>query len=122
MDCFQLSNIFYMKDQTTAKHALLQVILAMTEGRDVTPMDCSERGMGHSMHDLEEGHLGWQDAKQWSFNRLSASRISMATSHQHQLPQHKKVCKFFNEGSCSHEFSHGQYKNTSVPSVISKGR
>ena len=59
-----------------------------------------------SKHDLEEGHLGWQDATQWSINRLSSSQISMASSQVPQMSQPRKLCKFFNEGSCSHEANH----------------
>ena len=64
-----------------------------------------------SMHDLEEGHLGCQDATQWSIIHLSASQISMASSQASQVAQHRKLCKFFNEGTCSHDASHGIYKH-----------
>ena len=40
------------------------------------------------MHDLEEGNL-----------------------QNTQPPQIKKICKYFNEGICSHESNHGQYKH-----------
>ena len=106
----QLSNIFYMKDPTIAKHALLQVILAMKDATSL-PWPAVRGVWATSMHDLEEGHLGWQYATQWSINRLSASQISMASSQASQVPQPRKLCKFFNEGTCSHDATHGFYKH-----------
>ena len=107
----KLSNIFYMKDPTTAKHALLQVILAMKDATSL-PWPAVRGAWATSMHDLEEGHLGWQDATQWSINRLSSSQISMASSQVPQVSQlPRKLCKFFNEGTCSHETNHGNYKH-----------
>ena len=106
----QLSNIFYMKDPKTVKHALLQVILAMKDATSL-PWPAVRGAWATSMHDLEEGHLGWQDATQWSINRLSSSQISMASLQAPQTSQPRKLCKFFNEGSCSHEANHGTYKH-----------
>ena len=81
----QLSNIFHMKDPTTAKHALLQVILAMKDATSL-PWPVVRGAWATSMHDLQEGHLGWQDATQWSINQLSSSQISMASSKCHSHP------------------------------------
>ena len=106
----QLSNIFYMSDPTTAKHALLQVILAMKDATSL-PWPAVRGAWATSMHDLEEGHLGWQDATQWSINHLSSSQISMASSQASHMSQPKKLCKFYNEGTCSHDTSHGMYKH-----------
>ena len=72
----QLSNIYHMRDQTTARHALLQVILAMKDATSL-PWTAVRGAWATSMHDLEEGTLGWKDTTQWSINRLSASQISM---------------------------------------------
>ena len=106
----QLSNIFHMKDQVTARHALLQVILAMKDATSL-PWTAVRSAWATSMHDLEEGNLGWQDATQWSLNRISASQISMATSQSITATQPRKICKYFNEGTCSHEASHNIYKH-----------
>ena len=106
----QLSNIFYMKDPTIAKHAILQVILAMKDATSL-PWPAVRGAWATSMHDLEEGHLGWQDATQWSINQLSSSQISMASSQVPQMSQPRKLCKFFNEGTCSHEANHGNYRH-----------
>ena len=99
-----------MKDPTTVKHALLQVIMAMKDATSL-PWPAVGGAWATSMHDLEEGHLGWQDATQWSINRLSASRISMASAQNPQTTQPRKLCKFYNEGTCSHEASHENYKH-----------
>ena len=106
----QLSNIFYMKDPTTAKHALLQVILAMKDATSL-PWPAVRGTWATSMHDLEVGHLGWQDTTQWAINRLSTSQISMASFQASQGAQPRKLCKFYNEGTCSHDTSHGIYKH-----------
>ena len=106
----QLSNIFHMKDQVTARHALLQVILAMKDATSL-PWTAVRSAWATSMHDLEEGNLRWQDATQWSLNRISASQISMATSQSTTATQPRKICKYYNEGTCSHEASHGTYKH-----------
>ena len=106
----QLSNIFHMKDQVTARHALLQVILAMKDATSL-PWTAVRSAWATSMHDLEEGNLGWQDGTQWSLNRISASQISMASSQITTATHPQKICKYFNEGTCSHEASHGAYKH-----------
>ena len=69
-----------------------------------------------SMHEVEEGRLTWGDATQWALNCLSASQIGMANanltaSSGHQQSQHKKLCKYFNEGSCTYESNHGNYRH-----------
>ena len=59
-----------------------------------------------SVHEVEDGRLGWNDATHWSLNHLSASQISMA--NQQTAPQ-RKVCRYYNEGSSSHGGHHGQF-------------
>ena len=68
------------------------------------------------MHEVEEGLLTWRDAIQWALNRLSASQIAMANanlmvSSGSEQFQHKKLCKYFNEGSCTHKSNHGNYRH-----------
>ena len=106
----QLTNIYHMKDQTTARNALLQVILAMKDATSL-PWAAVRSAWATSMHDLEEGNLAWRDTTQWSINRLSASQISMSGTQANQQNQAKKNCRFFNEGVCSHDSSHGNYKH-----------
>ena len=106
----QLTNIYHMRDQNTARHALLQVILAMKDATSL-PWTAVRNAWATSMHDLEEGHLGWHDSTQWAINRLSASQISIANSQVAHPTQPKKICKFFNEGTCSHDSNHGGYRH-----------
>ena len=106
----QLSNIYHMRDQTTARHALLQVILAMKDATSL-PWTAVRSAWAMSMHDLEEGNLQWSDATQWSLNRISSSQISMAGTQVTPGSQNKKICKFYNEGTCSHDTSHGHYRH-----------
>ena len=40
---------------------------------------------------------------------LSASQISMV--NQQKAPQ-RKVCRYYNEGSCSHDGQHGQFRHS----------
>ena len=68
----QLSNVYNMKDPFTAKHSLLQVILACKDATSL-PWGAVRSSWATSMHDLEEGNLHWEDATQWSINRISAS-------------------------------------------------
>ena len=97
-----LLNILHMKDQGTARQALLQVILAMKDAMSLS-WTTVRSAWATSMHDLEEGNLGWQDTSQWSLNRISASQISMASISSNSATQAKKICKYFNEGVCSHD-------------------
>ena len=52
----QLSNIYNMKDSITARHALLQVILAIKDATSL-PWGAVRSAWATSMHDLEEGNL-----------------------------------------------------------------
>ena len=106
----QLTNIYHMNDQTTARQALLQVILAMKDATSL-PWTAVKNAWATSMHDLEEGHLSWDNSTQWAINRLSASQISMANSQVTHPTQPKRICKFFNEGVCSHDSNHSGYRH-----------
>ena len=103
-------NIFHMKNQVTARHALLQVILAMKDAISL-PLTTVRSAWATSMHDLKKGNVGCQDATQWSLNRISASQIAMATPQATTSTQFKKTCKYFNEGTWSQEASHGMYRH-----------
>ena len=106
----QLSNIYQMKDATISKQALLQVILALRDATSL-PWQAVRGAWATSMHETEDGSLTWADVTQWSLNRLSASQIAMANANiaSNGMLQHlhqKKTCKFFNEGTHSHELHH----------------
>ena len=111
----QLSNVYQMKDATVSKQALLQVILALKDATSL-PWQAVRSAWATSMHEIEDGSLTWVDATHWSLNRLSASQIAMADASivsngaSQQLHQ-KKTCKFFNEGTCSHDLHHGNFKH-----------
>ena len=110
----QLSNVYQMKDAVVSKQALLQVILALKDATSL-PWQAVKSAWATSMHEIEDGSLTWADATQWSLNRLSASQIAMAnaniaSNNASQLHQ-RKTCKFFNEGACSHDSHHGNYKH-----------
>ena len=105
----QLTNILHMQDQATSKQALIQVIAAMKDAVSI-PFTAVKNAWACSMHELEEGNLTWNDSTQWALNRLSASQVSLINSHSAPSAL-KKFCKYFNEGSCTHDGHHGLYKH-----------
>ena len=108
----QLTNVYLMKDSQTSKQALLQVILLLKDST-LLPWPAVRTAWAHSMHEVEQGMLGWDNSTQWSLNRLSASQIAMANSQVvTNSSVSKKVCKYYNEGSCSHESHHSNYKHS----------
>ena len=104
----QLTNILHMQDHVIARQALVQVIAARKDAVSI-PFTAVKNAWACSIHELEEGNLPWGDSTQWALNRLSASQVSMIGSHSASLSQ--KFCKYFNEGSCTHEGHHGLYKH-----------
>ena len=109
----QLSNVYHIQDPLLVKQVLLQVILSLRDATSL-PWQAVRSAWGNSMHEIKQGSLQWQDATQWALNRLSTSQIAMANASQisaQTTAQNKKVCKFYNEGVCSHEGNHGQFKH-----------
>ena len=100
-------NVLQIKDTALMKQALLQVVLSLHDASSL-PWPVVRGAWAMSMHEVEDGHLGWNDATQWSLNHLSASQISML--NQQTAPQ-RKVCRYYNEGSCSHDGPHGQFRH-----------
>ena len=76
----------------------------------ISTMAHSSGAWAASMHEVEEGTLSWANTTQWSLNRLSASQIAMTNITT--VPQGKRQCRYYNEGTCSHEGSHGNYSHT----------
>ena len=74
------------------------------EGCCVAPMPAVSAAWASSLHQIEEGDLTWPNATQWAINRLSASQVALAHS---QTSGTRKTCKYYNEGSCSHDTHHG---------------
>ena len=93
------------------KQALLQSIQVFRDATSL-PWQAVRTAYAHSMHEIKQGTLRWEDNMQWSLNRLSSSQIAMANvSTVHSQQNVRKMCRFFNEGSCTHDSSHGQYKH-----------
>ena len=89
--------------------ALLQVIYSMRDATSL-PWAAVTNAWASLMYKVEEGNLELGNATQWAINRLSSSQISMANAQTSAQPQQfKKICKFYNEGSCYHDGHHGQY-------------
>ena len=103
----QLTNILHMQDPLTSKQALTQVIWAMKDAVSL-PFTAVKNAWACSMHELKEGNLSWADSTQWALNRLSASQVSLVNF---QSVSQKRLCCYYNEGSCSHDGHHGLYKH-----------
>ena len=115
----QLTKVHQMKDPGVMRQALLQTVLALKDATSL-PWQAVRSAWATLMHELEEGSLTWADATQWALNRLSASQIAMANSsitsatvHPNNTQQ-KKICRFFNEGSCSYDNNRGVYRHICV--------
>ena len=107
----QLSNIYHIQDPTLVKQALLQVILSLRDATSI-PLQVVRGAWVNSMHALEQGNHRWGDTTQWALNRLSTSQIAMAnSSHLNSQQTAKRVCKYYNDNTCSHEGNHGQFKH-----------
>ena len=104
----KLTNICHISDPSFAKQALLQVIQSMKDSTSL-PWGAVRTAWASFMHSVEEGHLGWGDATQWAINRLSSSQIVMTSSQASRPQQSRRVCKYYNDSSCTHEGHHGQY-------------
>ena len=105
----QLSNIYNIQDPSVVKHALLQLIMA-TKDASSLPWPTVRDAWVVTMHAVEEGRLGWEDTNQWSFNRLGASQIALS-NRQPTVQANRKICKYYNDSSCSHENHHGSYSH-----------
>ena len=109
----QLSSIFHIQDTSLARQALLQVILELKDATSL-PWEAVRSAWANSRHDVEQGTLLWEDNVQWSLNRLSTSQIALAndrTVNQPSFQRKDKIYKFYNQGSCSHECNHGNFRH-----------
>ena len=74
-----------------------------------------------SMTEIEEGRLGWADSTQWSLNHTSNSQLAVMNSQNVlSMSQKTKICKFFNEDTCSSERHH--LANTFCTHCCKQGR
>ena len=107
----QLNNMLLVEDNTTLNNILTQVLMAMRDAVSL-PWPAVRSGWAVSITDIEEGRLSWTDSMQWSLNRIGNSQLAVLNSNSvTQNGQKFKVCKFYNEGSCTNENHHGIYKH-----------
>ena len=107
----QLHNIPQVKDPMLVKLMLQQVTLSIRDAVAI-PWAAVRAAWGVSMTQLEEGRLQWSDQTQWSLNRINSSQIAILNGQVVSNVSNKsRLCKFFNEGSCSHESHHGVYRH-----------
>ena len=107
----QLHNISQVDDLTLVKMMLQQVILSVRDAVAI-PWAAVRAAWGVSMTQLEEGRLHWSDQTQWSLNRINSSQVAVLNGQAVSNVSNKsRLCKFFNEGSCSHESHHGVYRH-----------
>ena len=111
----QLSNVYSMKNPDTSRQALLQVILVIRDATSL-PWPAVRNAWAASMHEVENGTLTWGNSTQWALNRLSASQIAVMNSQV--VASHRslnsgqvtrKMCRYYNEGTCLHDSHHGAY-------------
>ena len=106
----QLSNALLIEDPTLLRQVLTQVVLAM---RDAVSLPWQAvRAAWVSMTDIEEGRLGCADSTQWSLNHISNSQLAVLNcQHVSTSGQKIRICRLFNEGTCTTEGHHGSYKH-----------
>ena len=105
----QLNIIYQIQDPVIAKKALLQTIMTLKDATSL-PWVAVRSAYANSMHEMEPGTLTWDDQTQWSLNRLSASKIAMANANISSSQDfHTKICKYYNEGTCTFETNHGDF-------------
>ena len=111
----QLSNIYNMKNPDTSHQALLQVILAIRDATSL-PWPAVRNAWAASMHEVKDGTFMWGNSTQWALNLLRASQIAVMNSQV--VASHgslnsgqvtRKVCRYYNEGTCLHYSHHGAY-------------
>ena len=107
----QLNNALQIEDNTLLRHVLTQIVLALRDSVAL-PWPAVRAAWAVSMTEVEEGRLQWHDTTQWALNRVSSSQIAVINSQNvSSLVQKSRVCKFYNEGSCSNEGNHGIYRH-----------
>ena len=63
------------------------------------------------MTQVEDGRLSWANDTQWALNRIGMSQLAVFNSQNVSNHQKVRICRYFNEGSCVHDFNHGNYKH-----------
>ena len=107
----QLANILLVEDSTLSQNMLTQMATALRDAISL-PWPVVRSAWAVPMTDIEESRLTWGDHMQWSLNRISNSQLAMHNTQSVNSSGSKiRICRFFNEGSCSNEGHHGTYKH-----------
>ena len=107
----QLSNALLIEDNVLLRQVLTQVVMTMKDSVSL-PWQAVRAAWAVSMTDVEEGRLGWADTTQWSLNRISNSQLAVLNGQNLSTNNQKiRICRFYNEGSCTSEGHHGPYKH-----------
>ena len=106
-----LSNILLVEDQALSRSMLVQMAAAIKDAVAL-PWPIVRSAWAVSMRDIEEGKLSWTDSMQWSLNRISNSQLAMHNTQSVVTSAPKaRICRYFNEGTCTSEGHHGTYKH-----------
>ena len=105
----QLSNILLIQDFELMRHMLTQVTMALTDAASL-PWPAVRSAWAASMTQVEDGRLSWANSTQWALNRIGMSQVAVFNS-QNVTNQKVRICRYYNEGSCVHDFNHGNYKH-----------
>ena len=107
----QLANILLTEDQVLSRNMLTQLAASIRDAVSL-PWPVVRSAWAVSMTDVEEGRLSWGDSMQWSLNRISNSQLAMHNTQSVAGSGPKvRICRYFNEGTCTSETHHGTYKH-----------
>ena len=107
----QLANILLIEDHTLSRNMLTQMAASMKDAVSLL-WPAVRSAWAVSMTDIEEGRLSWADSMQWSINRISNSQLAMHNTQSVAASGAKvRICRYFNEGTCTSETHHGAYKH-----------
>ena len=107
----QLAKILLIEDQVLSRDMLTQRAASMRYAVSL-PWPVVRSAWAVSMTDIEEGRLNWADSMQWSLNRISNSQLAMHNTQSLAASGSKiRICRYFNEGTCTSETHHGTYKH-----------
>ena len=56
-------------------------------------------------------HGGTPHSGHWTASQIAMANANLTSSSEYQQVQHHKLCKYFNEGSCTYESNHGNYRH-----------
>ena len=106
----QLSNILLIQDSQLMRRMLTQVTMALTDAVSL-PWPAVRSAWAASMTQVEDGRLSWANDTQWALNRIGMSQVAVFNSQSVTSQQKVRICRYYNEGSCVHDFNHGNYKH-----------